>query len=298
MKTGKTALVIEGGGLRGVFAAGVLEAFLELGVSFDSVYGVSAGATSAVTYLAGQKGRNRRVFIDYNDDPNYMGLRSYLRTGNYFNKEFIFEKIPNELDPFDYQAFNQRVSSFALPVTNARTGKTELITDFSTATQLTSALKAATALPMMAKPEPLGREHYFDGGISCPLIWDQIDLSAYALVVYVLTQPAGYRKQPSKHPLLARVLLKRYPAIVEALKVRHQVYNSTLERISQAERAVSHLRVIRPDGAIRVKRTEKDKRKLLKSFDHGYQTGLEFLQSDDLGCQLKLSNINEIKESP
>lgn len=276
MSRGKSLLVLEGGGLRGVFTAGVLEAFLEANLQFDQVFGVSAGATSAVTYLSGQRGRNKRVFINYNDDPRYMGLRSYLRTGNYFNKDFIFETIPNELDPFDHASFLRQAHKLSVPVTDALTGQTEYLSDFSTAEKLTIALKAATALPMMARPEQVGPKLYFDGGISCPLVFDALDFEGYDSIVYVLTQPEGYRKQPSRHPHLVRLLMHRYPSVSGALERRHRVYNETLEKIEHLGMQRPNFHILRPDGSIPVRRTERDKTKLHQSYEHGYSLGALF----------------------
>lgn len=279
---GKTALIIEGGGLRGVFASGVLEAFLESGVSFDHVYGVSAGASNAVTYLAGQEGRNKRVFIDYVLDPRYMGFRSWLKTGNFFNKEFIFERIPNELDPFDYETFSQNPTRFTMPVTDAHTGETLFLKDFSSAELLSKSLKAATAIPILAKPEPWGNANYYDGGISCPLIFDSVDFSQYHQVVYILTQPKGYQKLPSKHPFVNYVLLRKYPNIVKALANRHKVYNQTLNKIETKEEYDTNFNVIRPDDSITISRTEKDATKLLASYELGLARGREFVKQYNL----------------
>ncbi len=273
----KTLLILEGGGLRGVFTSGVLEAFLEAGLTFDEVYGVSAGASNAVTYLAGQRGRNKRVFIDYIQDPRYMGFKSWLTTGNFFNKTFIFEQIPNVLDPFDYDAFNARKSLMVMPVTDAKTGKTVFLSDFSTAKDLSKSLKAATSLPILARPELFGDARYYDGGISCPLIFETINFSSYKQVVYILTQPKGYTKLPSKHPLISRTMLMRYPAIAKALEVRHQIYNQTLAKIEKTACEHPNFKIIRPDGSVDVARTETNPQKMIESYGLGYSMGQSFL---------------------
>lgn len=273
-----SALILEGGGLRGVFTSGVLEAFLEAGIVFDEVYGVSAGASNAVTFLARQKGRNKRVFIDYIHDPRYKGFKSWILTGNYFNKTFIFEEIPNRLDPFDFATFAAQPAKLTMPVTHAQTGETHFLRDFSSPEAITTALKAATSLPILSRPEPIGNELYFDGGISCPLIWNTIDLSKYRNVIYVLTQPKGYQKTPSKNKWLQSIMLLKHPKIIEALNVRHKVYNETLEAINRAEEMNDHLMVIRPNGEVSVSRTESNKEKMHLSYQNGYDIANALIQ--------------------
>ncbi|MCK8058330.1 MULTISPECIES: patatin family protein [unclassified Fusibacter] len=268
----KTALVLEGGGMRGIFTAGVLETLMEYDIYFDDVYAVSAGASTAVTYLSRQADRNRRVFIDYVTDPRYKGIKSFLTTGAYFNKKFIFETIPEVLDPFDYETFFARTENLYIPLTNCVTGEVEYISDFKTKQDLKEVLDAATSLPIMSRPVRHDGVYYLDGGVACPLVLDEVMKKGYDQIVYVLTQPKGYRKLQSEHSWLYPIVLRKYPKVIAKLNVRHANYNRIITKIESLEKQ-QKLIVVRPSDSFKVTRTESDPEKMKQGYDEGLAQG-------------------------
>jgi len=268
----RTALVLEGGGMRGVFTSGVLEAFMEHDLYFDDVYAVSAGASTAISYMAGQKGRNKRVFIDYINDPRYKGVKSLLKTGAYFNKEFIFDTIPNQLDPLDYDAFFRSDVNLFVPLTNCNTGEVEYMNDLDTKQSMREILDAATSLPVLSKPVEHRGNLYYDGGVACPLVLDEVLKKDYDKIVYVLTQPKGFRKKASEHSWIYPMALRKFPKIRAMLNVRHITYNTLLERIEHLEKQ-GELIIARPGTHFKVTRTGGELQDMRDGYDEGLALG-------------------------
>lgn len=267
----KTGLVLEGGGMRGVYTSGVHEYLLEKGIHYHYVVGVSAGASNSCTYVARQKGRGRRVNLDYLHDWRYMSLRSLLFKGSYFGLDFLFDDIPNRLDPFDYDTFYSTPGVFRIGATNCRTGKA----DFFDKHELTVGLKhikASCSLPLLSPIVEIGGSPYLDGGVAEPIPVRKALADGCDHVVVVLTQPPGYRKEPSgsKTNRLYRTVFKKYPALVHALEIRHQQYNDTLAFVEELERQ-GKATIIRPDGSLKLHRFEKDTAILGALFDQGYR---------------------------
>ena len=188
-----SCIVLEGGGLRGAFTSGVLEYFLENNVIFDRVVGVSAGACVGASYISKQIGRNRKVNVEYPSDKRYMGFRHLITTGSYFNMKFVFEEIPNQLVPFDEQAFYKNPSEFDVIATSLDDGQSVVFSrkDFKNIS-LNKALVASSSIPMLAKPVNINGKLYFDGGVS-DSIPVKYALSRHEKAVVVLTRPRGYR---------------------------------------------------------------------------------------------------------
>lgn len=269
----KRVLVLEGGGMRSIFTAGVLDAYLERGITFDAIYAISAGATAAKSFLSGQSGRNKRVFADYVNDPQYKGWRYLLTTGAYFNKEFIFKTIPDELDPFDYAAFKANPTPLWIVLTNCVTGETEYIKAPDNKEDLRSVLDAATSLPVMSIPVKYKGQVYLDGGINVPIVYDKVIDSDYDEIVYVLTQKRGYVKGKEKFLPLIRILLAKYPKIIKAVSKRHHNYNETLAAINQLD-GNGRVTVLRPSDDFAVERVDLNRDNILKGFQDGYNQGM------------------------
>ncbi len=270
MKMYDCGLILEGGGMRGVYTAGVLDLFLEKGYEFKNVFGVSAGACHACSFLSKQKGRAFRVNVDYIDDKNYGGFVNWVKTGSFFNNAMLFDEIPNELDPYDYDAFNRNESDLYAVATNCITGKAECLKVYDMKRDI-DAICASSSLPLMAKVVSFRGGKYMDGGIADPIpVKKSIEMGNDKNVV-VLTRQAGYRKQEDKTlKVIRKKYGKIYPHMVAAMERRHIVYNDTLDFIEKAEKDGSVF-VIRPSANPNIGRLEKNRKKLEKLYEMGYR---------------------------
>lgn len=262
-------LILEGGGMRGVYTAGVLDFFLEHGVSFDSCYAVSAGACHGCSYLSGQQGRALRVTVDYLEDKRYCSIYSLLTTGDIFGADMAYNQIPNYLDPYDYEAFKKRKANFYVVVTNCRTGQPEYVPVEEMVEGLL-AVRASSSLPLLSRMVTIKGTEYLDGGIadSIPLRKSQSD--GHDKNVVVLTQAVDYRKKPNQLMPFIRIRYRKYPALVRQMERRYQQYNETLDYIGREEKA-GRVLVIRPGKPVNIGRLEKDRNKLMVLYREGYE---------------------------
>lgn len=267
-----SCIVLEGGGLRGAFTSGVLEYFLENNVIFDRVVGVSAGACVGASYISKQIGRNRKVNVEYPSDKRYMGFRHLITTGSYFNMKFVFEEIPNQLVPFDEQAFYKNPSEFDVIATSLDNGQSVVFSrkDFKNIS-LNKALVASSSIPMLAKPVDINGKLYFDGGVS-DSIPVKYALSRHEKAVVVLTRPRGYRKEKLSNKLLYEVTFRKYPEFLKVLLSRNEEYNQTLDFCDQMEKE-GKLFIIAPSPEFMIGRTEQNFEKRLNLYNHGYMLG-------------------------
>ncbi len=265
------ALVLEGGGMRGAFTTGVLDYLLEKNIVFDRVYGVSAGACHACSYLSLQPGRAFRVVADYVNDPRYMSFFNLLKGEDMFPAEFVYHTIPDGLDPFDYKTVNQYPGEFYVVVTDCRTGGPVYmrVKDFRRDIDM---VRASASLPLLSHMVKLNGGEYLDGGMSDSIpVKKALDDGAKKCVA-VLTRDGGYVKEPSGTYRLARVMTPRHQKLADAMKRRHIMYNDTVEFIKKAE-AEGKIFVFRPEKErLDVTRLEKDRSKLERLRDHGYET--------------------------
>ena len=192
-KQSKTAFVLEGGAMRGLYSAGVLDVFMQNDISTDAIYGVSAGALFGINFKSKQIGRAIRYNIKYAHEKNYMGLYSLITTGNIMNKEFCFDKLVNELDKFDFEAFDKSPIDFFAVVTNVETGSAEYI-KITNAREGLEALRASGSMPFVSKCVDVAGSKYLDGAISDPIPLQKALDDGYEKIVVVLTRPEGYRK--------------------------------------------------------------------------------------------------------
>lgn len=264
-----TGLVIEGGGMRGIFAAGVLEYFLEHNIKADYVIGVSAGACHACSYLSEQKGRAFAVCTDYRDDPRYGSFASLIKTGDYFGKDFIYHRIPEELDPIDNEHFKETGRRFEVSVFNCLTGEAEY-PQIKDMLEDIDWIMASGSLPLFAKMVEIEGVPYMDGGLvdSIPARHAIEDVGCDKTIV-ILTRERGYRKSVSRSIPLVKAKYKDYPKLIEALERRHLVYNESLEYIDEEEKK-GKVFVIAPVGSLGVGRLEKDRQKLKNAYLEGY----------------------------
>jgi Predicted esterase of the alpha-beta hydrolase superfamily len=251
-----TGLVLEGGGMRGIYTAGVLDALLENSLFFDYVIGVSAGASHALSYISRQKDRARRVNVDYCRRPDYMGLRCLFREGSLFGMDLLFHKIPYQYDPYDFESFERNVGTYTAVVTNLETGKAEYLSPRKGAELLPAAM-ASCSLPLVSPPVMIGGVPYLDGGIGDSIPVRRAFEDGCRRIVVVLTQPKGYRKGPTTHKGLFRLAYRRYPEFVAALERRNESYNEVLDLIEELETRGKAL-VIRPEPQAGLNRLERD----------------------------------------
>lgn len=267
----KTGLVLEGGGMRGVYTSGVNEYLLENNIYYPYVVGVSAGASNSCNYISRQKGRGRRTNLDYLTNWRYMSLRSLLCKGSYFGLDFIFDDIPNRLDLFDYDTFYHSPGVFRIGATNCITGQTDYF-DKADITVGLEHLKASCSLPFLSPIVKINGVPYLDGGIADPIPVRKALADGCEHVVVVLTQPAGYRKQviSKKMKFLYQAVFGKYPALVKSLEVRNQYYNETVDFIEEFA-GQGKATIIRPDGTLQLRRFEKDASILGTLYEQGYR---------------------------
>jgi predicted patatin/cPLA2 family phospholipase len=265
----KTALVLEGGGLRGVYTSGVLRFFADKGISFPYVIGVSMGACNAANYVSRQPERNRIVNIRYVNDTRYISYLRLLTRGELFGMQFIFETIPRLLVPFDFKTFMGSDVQCVTVVTDCVTGKALYFEKRELGDDYLKVLQASSSLPFLAKPILYRGRALMDGGLSDAIpVGKSID-DGYRRNVLVLTRPKGYRKGRSRLAWLAHFGYPRYKGLCRALARRYLGYNRTMDFIDLLEQRGEAF-VIRPQRALRVRRAERDKEKLYAAYDQGY----------------------------
>lgn len=265
----KTGLVLEGGGLRGVYTSGVLQAFMERDLYFPYVIGVSMGACNAANYVSRQIERNRIVNIEYVNDPRYLSFFRLLTKGELFGMDFIFETIPNELVPFDYETFFNSTQRNISVVADCVTGEALYLDSKTLGKDYLYLLKASSSLPLVQKPVPYKGRLLLDGGLvdSIPIRKSQEDGNVKNVII--LTQPHDFRKQPQSMQGFIKMKYPQFKGIHKALAERHIIYNETLDYIKKLEKEGSVF-VIQPDEKLPVGRIERNKQKLYNVYDIGY----------------------------
>ena len=266
----KTGLVLEGGAMRGMFTAGVLDAFLAAGVKADEVVGVSAGALFGVNYLSGQRGRAVRYNKRFNGDKNYMGLRPLLKEGNLFSTAYAYDLVPRKLDPFDDETFQNSGVPFFAVVTDVDTGEARYVRIKSVFDQM-DVLRASGSMPFVSRPVEWQGRRYLDGGIADSIPFQWMAARDCDRLIVVLTREEGYRKTPMNGAML-RLLGRKYPAIARRLAARHTDYNRALEELER-RRAEGRAFVIRPSVKTPIRRIESDPEKLQQVYDLGVSDG-------------------------
>lgn len=263
-----TALVLEGGGLRGVFTCGVLDCFMDHGICFPFIVGVSAGACNGLSYMSGQRGRAKSSNIDLMYKYHYVGLKYLLTQGCIMDFKLLFEDFPERIIPYDYDAYFSNQSRFVMVTTNCLTGKAEYLEEKSSSERVMSIVRASSSLPYVTNITYVDGVPMLDGGIvdSIPVRYalDQ----GYEKLVVILTRNRGYRKKEGK-TRIAKAFYRKYPALQTALMERNIVYNRTMELIESLEDQ-GKITVIRPIRPVEVGRMEKDTAKLSALYQEGY----------------------------
>lgn len=267
----QAGLVLEGGGMKGVYTAGVLDFFLDKEILFSHVYGVSAGACNMCSYLSGQRGRALDVSIDYLECKRYCSVESLALTGNLFNVDTCYHLIPDYLYPYDNEAFMRYQGKAYCVVTNIKTGLPEYLRPRDMSKDI-DMVRASASLPLVSKNVKIGSELYLDGGISDSIPLQKSIRDGNTKNIVVMTKEAGYVRKPVDAAKLAliKAYYRKYPKIYEKMAQRHEQYNETLQFIER-QQANGQAFVIRPKQAGNVGRIEKDKEKLKAFYEEGYR---------------------------
>jgi predicted patatin/cPLA2 family phospholipase len=263
-------LVLEGGGMRGVYTAGVLEYFMEQKVYFPYVIGVSAGACMAASYLSRQMGRNRTVNIDYVNHPNYLSFRNLIMHKQLFGMDFIFDEIPNKHVPYDYNSFYQSKEEFVVGTTDCETGQPLYFKKEDYENDLLKVIRASSSLPFVAPIIEFKGKKLLDGGITDPIPLAKAQQDGNHKNVVVLTRNRGYLKKRSKMTWVVKRSFKEYPYLAKAMEQRYKIYNDTLAYLEKEEKA-GRIFVFSPTEPLDVGRIERNPVKLARLYEIGYQ---------------------------
>lgn len=262
----RTCLVLEGGALRGIYTAGVLDELMKEDIKIDAIIGVSMGALVGINYCSKQRGRALRYNLAYCRDKRYIGINSLIKTGDIVNKEFAYYEIPNELDKFDYQEFDKSKTKFYCTVTNVESGKAEYY-EITNSKKQTEYLRAGGSIPGVSKIVTINNKKYLDGGIGDSIPVKKAIKLGYDKIIVVTTRPKEYRKSEKMLKIL-EFQYRKYPNFVKTLESRGKRYNEIVEEIIKLEKK-HKIFVIRPSKTIPIKRIEHNPEMIKKQYDLG-----------------------------
>lgn len=266
----KIGIALEGGGMRGMYTAGVLDVLLDKGLQPAMMSGTSAGAIFGINFASKQRGRTIRYNKRYMRDRRYISLESFIKTGNLINQDFGCRELPLKLDPFDEVAFEQSGIRFFATITNMRTGKAEYI-EIKNCLEQVDVLWASSALPIITRPVEWHGEHYLDGGLADNIPMQKCVDEGCDKIIVVLTHPYGYvKREPLKH--ICKLVYQDYPNLLETIDHRNKTYNRYLAHINQLE-AEEKIFVLRPSEKMTIKRLERNADKLQGLYDLGVKDG-------------------------
>lgn len=249
----KYGLVVEGGGMKCAYSAGILDRFLDEGVTFDYCIGVSAGSANVASYLAGQRGRNLRFYTDHIGEPGYFGAKSYLTTGDLFGLHYIYGTLTNSdgADPLDFPAIVRNPAAYCVVATDARTGKAVYFDKSELVQDDYRHIMASCAMPAVCRPVRIDGVPYYDGGVADAIPVRHAVREGCTRLVVILSKPRGFVKKPEGHRPAYTVLCRRYPQIVRALNRRHRMYRRCQEDLQKLEEKGRAL-VFAPDDSLKM----------------------------------------------
>lgn len=269
-------LVLEGGGLRGMFTNGILDVFMKNGIRFDAVVGVSAGVLFGCNYKSNQPGRALRYNLRYKDNIEYMSWKSLIKTGNYVNERFSYHLLPYMLDPFDFNEFKKNPMRFYAVCTDIERG-CSVYHEIDDANGIGMRwMQASASMPVFAKPVEIDGRYYLDGGITDSIPLKFIQEKGFKKNIVILTQPADFRKKKAHVGLIMKLLLNRYPMVAELMARRHVMYNNELDYIhSELKKGDTFL--ICPDEKLDIGRLSMKEDKILRVYEAGVEKAQQFL---------------------
>ena len=267
--TEKSGLILEGGGMRGIFTNGVLDYFMDHGISFPYIVGVSAGACNALSYLSNQRGRAKYINTDLLKERNYIGFKYLLTKRNIMDFDLLFHELPEKIYPYDYEALSKSASRLEIVTTSCITGKACYFEEKNDPKRVIDLVKASSSLPFVCPITHIDGEPMLDGGIANSIPLERAISQGYYNNVVVLTRNKGYRK-PTKGTKVPFMFYRKYPKAKEAIRLRNMIYNREIELVEKLENE-GMITVIRPEKPIEVGRMERDTDKLLALYNEGYE---------------------------
>lgn len=280
-ETAKVSLVLEGGGMRSFYTAGVLDAFLEHNMNFEYVITVSAGATNVVSYISQQLYRNLEILEKYVCNYRYMSKRNILRCGSMIGMDYIFDEIPNKLLPFDWVAFHTSKARYLTGAFDCNTGET-IWYEKEAIDKESKVLRATCSLPFISKMVSLDGRKLLDGGLSHAIPIQKAIEDGNIFHVVVLTRNVGYQKPPSSS-IPYKIAYKKFPKVAEVMEQRHILYNRQLELCEQLEREGKAI-IIRPRKKLEVSRLEKNNQKIIELYHEGVKDAYDKLDEIKSNC--------------
>ena len=275
----KGAMCLEGGSLRGLFTAGVLDALLDNEVYIEYVNGVSAGSMNGMNYISRQRGRSKRINLKYLHDKRYISYKNMFKSRQIFNFDFLFDDISNKYDIFDWESFNDKAKKYEVVATDVITGESKFF-DKNNCNDIISAVKASASMPVMSKMIDVEGRKYLDGGISTSIAYKRAFDVGYSKAIVVLTREEGYRKKPVNK--INESIYKRYfkplPNLVEKLMTVPERYNKMQEEMEELAKE-GKLLIIRPQNKVTVQRLEHSSVKLEKLYNEGYEVGSKNIEN-------------------
>lgn len=274
----KKGLVLEGGAMRGLFTAGIIDVMMENGIEPDGLIGVSAGAAFGCNYKSRQPGRALRYNKRFAKDKRYCSWQSWWKTGNLYNADFGYHVIPTQYDIFDDKAFEENQMEFIAVCTNVETGEPfyKKLVECNPLTY--DWIRASASMPLASKVVELEGMKVLDGGVADSIPLEYLESIGYERNVVILTQPEGYVKAHNPLMPLMRIALRKYPRMIEAMDKRHLMYNKELEYVREAEKAGRAL-VIRPENKLPIGHISHDPEEMQRVYDIGREAGEKYLDS-------------------
>ncbi len=272
----KTGLVLEGGAMRGMFTAGILDVLMEQGIQVDGIVGVSAGACFGCNYKSGQIGRSLRYNMKYCNDPRYCGIRSLIKTGDLFGAEFCYSEIPKKLDVFDTETFSNSPVEFYVVCTDVETGKAVYHQCEDGGDEDLAWIRASASMPGVSHAVEVDGKKMLDGGIVDAIPLKFFEDLGYDHIIVVLTRPRDYLKEETKALPVMKVLLKKYPKVYAAMRERHHLYNHQTAYVRAKEKK-GEILVLRPEEALPIGRIEHDPENLRRVHEIGREAAMKRL---------------------
>lgn len=272
----KRGLVLEGGAMRGLFTAGVIDVMMEAGIYPDGIVGVSAGAAFGCNYKSRQPGRVVRYVKRFANDTRFCGTSSLLRTGNIFNARFGYHTVPNYMDVFDNHTFEKNPMEFYAVVTDVETGTSRYRLCRTGGDEFYEWIRASSSMPLVSRIVRIGGMKFLDGGITDSIPLRFIENKGYDRNIVILTQPEGYVKHPNRALPLVRLAYRKYPNLVYAMAHRHEMYNRQTDYVSEAEKE-GRILVIRPEAPLPIGHLSKDSEEIQRVYDLGRKAGEKYL---------------------
>ena len=270
----KKGLIMEGGAMRGMFTAGVIDVMMEHGIEFDGAIGVSAGAVFGCNYKSRQIGRVLRYNTRYSLDKRYGGFRVLMKTGNFYSRDFCYDEVPHKLDLFDYDTFEKNPMEFYVVCTDVETGRAEYHKYEGRHDHGLEWLRASASMPLVSEMVEIDGRRFLDGALADSIPVAYFESIGYDRNVAILTRPGDYRMAQVKMFPLMKLRYRRFPRLLDAMQTRNVVYNATLNQIARREKA-GKLLVIRPAQPLPISRTERDPEKLRQVYEIGRRTAEE-----------------------